>query len=227
VIVAAVCRRAHLELAPDDLGTDDPEGERFDLAAWIVEEGLDAALTPAEQRLLKTRVGKVDRDEVVAASWQVEGLAALAWALGLLESAPPLDTPVTFDDLFALLPAPWEATRAFRTGPTLRSESEIASERERAEIWQWRAEVAALLVDAGAADAKSLRSTIREVAEEAHAAGLLIAPSGHDFPVQGRPYRAEPPQVQEALANVAAERLRALNWLCGFGADWDSVPSEV
>ena len=226
LVLAAVCRRAHLEIAPQDLGADDPEGERFDLAGWIVEEGLDPAMTANEHRLLKTRLGKVAREEVVAASWHVEGLAALAWTLGLLEAPPPYDAPVAPGDLLARLPAPWQSTRALRTGATLRPEAEIAFERERAEIWHWRAETASLTA-AEPAELKNLRAAIREVAEEAHAAGLLMAVAGHDFPVRGRPYREASVADREALALVTAERLRALNWLCGFGPDWEHVPLDV
>ncbi len=28
-------------------------------------------------------------------------------------------------------------------------------------------------------------------------------------------------------AAIATERHHALNWLCGFGTDWDNVPTDV
>ena len=227
VVLSVVCRRAHLELAPGDLGPDDPEGERFDLAAWIAEEGLDPVLTPAEQRLLKTRVGKLPRTDVLAASWQIEGLAVLAWALALLADPPAYDAPVEPAALLALIPAPWTSTRSLRTTANLRPESEIADERERAELWHWRAETAATPAGTSARDDRDLRALVREVAEEAHAAGLLAPPAGHDFPVAGRPYRDLSAEAREPLAIVAAERLRALNWLCGFGTDWEHVPLDI
>ena len=227
VVLSVVCRRAHLELAPGDLGPDDPEGERFDLAAWIAEEGLDPILTPAEQRLLKTRVGKLARAGVLAASWRIEGLAVLAWALTLLDDPPAYDSPVEPTALLALIPAPWASTRALRTTANLRPESEIADERERAELWHWRAETAATSPGPSRGDDRDLRSLVREVAEEAYAAGLLAPLAGHDFPISGRPYRELNPDARETLAIVAAERLRALNWLCGFGPIWDRVPLDV
>ncbi len=30
-----------------------------------------------------------------------------------------------------------------------------------------------------------------------------------------------------ALAAIAAHRLHALNWVCGFGETWDTVPDEI
>jgi hypothetical protein len=214
IVVATICRRAHLELAAQDLIGDDPEGERFDLAAWIVEEGLDPALTPAEQRLLKSRLGRIAREELVAASWQAEGLAALAWALGLSDD---VDWPANPGPLLALVPAPWDSSRALRSGAKLRSEAAIALERERAELWYWRAET----------ETEDVRALVREVAEEAHAAGLLPPPIGHDFPVGRLAFRSLPPDQRDEWRIIATERLRALNWVCGFGSDWENVPLEV
>ena len=36
-----------------------------------------------------------------------------------------------------------------------------------------------------------------------------------------------PDDAREPLAILATERLRALNWLCGFGSDWDHVPLDI
>lgn len=227
IVVAAVCRRAHLELAPTEQGSDDPEGDRFDLAAWLSEQGLDPALTRNEARLVKTRLGKVSRDEAVAAGWQVEGLIVLAWAMRLIEEAPAYDEAVDPSMVLSRVPAPWDATQAFRTASLLRPELEIARERERAELWHWRGGTDTLVTGATADDVKQLRRAVREVAEEGHAAGLLAAPARNDFPVQGRPYGSLDTEARETLASVAAERLRALNWLCGFGRDWDHVPLDV
>jgi hypothetical protein len=221
IVVAAVCRRAHLELSTD---VDDPEGERFDLAAWLVEEGLDPVMVPGEQRLIKARIGRVEREELVAASWQVEGLATLIWSLSLSDDATWPASPAS---LMGLIPSPWEATRAFRAGATLRSEDEIARERERAELWYWRAETDAELAGATGEETREAAALVREVAEEAYAAGFLPAPIGHDFPVGRQAFRSLPSEEREEWRLIAVERLRALNWVCGFGTDWESVPLDV
>ena len=227
IVLATLCRRAYLDLASTEQRGDDPEGERFDLAAWISEQGLDPALTRREHRLLKTRLGKIPSDEVLSASWQVEGLAVLAWTLRLVDEAPGYDEPIDPSSLLVRLPAPWDATQALRTTGIIRGEPEIARERERAELWHWRGEIETLVAEADAREAKEVRLAIREVAEEAHAAGLLLPPAGNDFPVQGRPYRSRAAELRETLAGIAAERLRALNWICGLGLDWDHVPLDV
>jgi hypothetical protein len=144
-----------------------------------------------------------------------------------VDETPGYDEPVDPAALLSRVPSPWDATQAFRTTGVLRSDSEIARERERAELWHWRGGIDTLTASADARETMQLRAAIREVAEEGHAAGLLPPPASHDFSVQGRPYRSLTPEQREILASVAAERLRALNWLSGFGSDWDHVPLDV
>ena len=224
IVVATVCRRAHLELSTEIAASDDPEGKRFDLAAWLVDEGLDPVMTSSEERLLKARTGRVWREELVAASWQVEGLAAIAWCLALSDD---VDWPASPGPVMSLIPRPWESTRAFRTGATLREEQAVARERERAELWFWRAETEAESAIATSIEVREMRALVREVAEEAHAAGLLPPPVAHDFPVGRRAFHSLPAEERDEWRLVAMERLRALNWVCGFGDDWESVPLEV
>jgi hypothetical protein len=227
IVLGAVCRRAYLELPERPEAADDPEGERFDLSAWLRDEGLQPAISPAERRLLETRLGRVPRDDAEAASWRGEALAALGWALRLLDEMPPYDVPADLGALMALIPGPWDKTAAFRGGTQLRDEPAIAAARETAEIWHWRATTADLLLAATGREARELTAVVREVARDAARAGLFPRPIGGDFPVSGQPYRDLPPDDLAVLANVAAERHYALNWLCGFGASWDDVPLDL
>lgn len=226
IVLAAVCRRAFLESRPAD-ADGDPEAEQFDLAAWLREEGLDAQVTSQERHLLDVPIGRLDPDKAADASWQSEALAALGWALGLLDRLPAPDVLVDPTPLLAAIPAPWEKTVPFRQQASLRDEETVATERERAELWHWRAETAYALLDSPVPERAELRAAVAEVAGEAHRAGLLPALVGGDFPVQGTPFAS---LRSEALAEVglaAEQRLRALNWLCGFGTAWDDVPLDV
>ena len=227
LIVGAVCRRGFLEQPDGGIETDDPEADRFDLGAWLRDEGVDPLATPAERRLIETRLGRLPDGDAEAATWQVEGLVALCWTLNLLTNAPPYDSPAIPGAVFALVPSPWDKTGAFRGQAVLRTEAEIAVERERAELWHWRAGIADLLLGATGRGAAGLRRVIRDVAEDAARGGVFAEPAGHDFPVNGRPYHHLDDAGHAVLAGLAAERLRALNWLCGFGADWDHVPIDA
>ncbi len=84
-----------------------------------------------------------------------------------------------------------------------------------------------LLLEAGGKEAQRLRTVIREVAGEAARAGLIVDVAGGDFTADGRPYRDLDEEALGMAAAIAAERHHALNWLCGFGTDWDNVPTDV
>ena len=223
VILGAVCRRAFLETQPGG-AHENPEADRFDLHAWLREEGLAPALSPSEARLLRTPVGRVGDEDAAAASWQTEALVALGWALRLVAAMPPYDTTADPAPLLAGLPSPWEPIAGFVRDARLRAETEIATERERAELWQWRAETAALMGDAGRGKRAGLVAAVEDVAREALEAGLIAGTAAGDFPVARRPYREVDAETFGTLSAIAAERSRALNWLCGFGRSWDDVP---
>ena len=227
ILLAAICRRAYLERAEVDDGSDDPEADRFDLVAWLRTEGLDPVAAPSERHLLQTRLGRLGSDKIDAASWQTEALAALAWAMGVLEALPPYHIPVDPGPLLDAVPSPWDKTSQFRTSVRLRPEEVIAAQRERAELWHWRATMVDLLLEARPRETQQLNTVIREVADEASRAGLIDQAVASDFGVDDRPYRDLDEDAVDVATVIAAERHRALNWLCGFGSDWDSVPTDV
>ena len=88
VILAAVVRRASAELPADDEDDDEdedaapvdsPEGQQFDVLLAVNEEPLLAStITPAERRLLAAPIGSLGQDGALAATWQLEALAAIA-----------------------------------------------------------------------------------------------------------------------------------------------------
>lgn len=226
LVVGAVCRRAFLELDPAAAAaSDDPEGDRFDLAAWLTEEGLDPFCSAAERLLLNRRLGGLSIEEAQEASWQIEAAGALAWALEILEDPPRFDEPIDPASLLAVLPSPWDKTRPFRENAELLPEELIAVERERAELWYWRATVETDRSSAKGRQATEIHAVIAEVASEAASAGIFASPVDNDFPVGDRAYRAAPPELLDTLAAVAAERFRALNWLCGLSRTWDAPVS--
>lgn len=223
LIVGAVCRRAFLELDPATAAaSDDPEGDRFDLAAWLTEEGLETAILPAERALLNRRLGHLPEDVAQEASWQIEAAGALAWSLEFLDEPPPYDQPLDPAALLTVLPSPWDKTRPFRENAELLPEEVIAMERERAELWFWRATVEESRVAAKGRELAELNAAIKEVAAEAAAAAFIGDPIDNDFAVNGRAYRVLDAPTLDTLATVATERLRALNWLCGLSSSWNA-----
>jgi hypothetical protein len=223
VALTAVVRRSMLELDP----SGDAEGDRFDLAAWLREERLTALLTDEEQRMIETRLGGLPREQAEDAGWRIEAVAVLAWAAGLSDERPLYHLPAPPDVILSLVPEPWDKVQTFRQSVQLRSEEEIAWAREEAELWRWRGQLERDEGLGGAAAQAEIRQLVRQVAADSARTGLFERPVGQDFPVAGRPYRDISADEQELLTDIASERLRALNWLCGFGTSWDDTPLDL
>ncbi len=223
VALATVVRRAALELDP----SGDAEGERFDMAAWLREEHVTPLLTADERRLIETRVGGLAQDIAEDASWRIESVAVLAWAAGLNDELPTYELPSPPAGILALIPEPWDKVQPFRAEIELRGEEEVAAAREQAELWQWRGQLLAGPDGDALPATPEMRQIIREVAADSARAGLFERSLSNDFPVAGRPYRNLTEDERALLTDLASERLRALNWLCGFGSSWDDAPTDI
>ena len=227
VVLATVYRRLFLEMpTSQSLLQEDPEAERFDLRAWLDQESLTRQATAEELRLIETPVGRLSPDGVAAALWAGEALAALAWAAGLAE-IPSSPAPANLAPVLDQIPAPWGAVAPFKDAIELRGEEEIARERERAELWLWRANIEQDRREAKGKARSELTGLIREVTREAAEAGLISQPENEDFSVDGVAVTALDRDRIEEIAAIAGARLHALNWLCGFGESWDAVPLET
>ena len=79
MVLAAVALRALLERHWDQ--AQRPDDTRAQLLAWLKGAGIAGELEQPEREILQTPVGRVDAKLAAAASWRVEGLAVLAWAL--------------------------------------------------------------------------------------------------------------------------------------------------
>ena len=223
VALAAMVRRSALELDP----VGDAEGDRFDLAAWLREERVSGLLSADEQRVVGSRVGGLTPEVAEDGSWRIEAVAALAWAGGITDALPPFDQGAQPGPLLDVLPEPWDKMAPFRALISLRGEDEIAAAREMAELWHWRGRIEEDIAEADAPDVHRLRDVIREVAADAARAGLFERPLGGDFVVGKRLFRDLSIDEQRLMTEIAAERLHALNWLCGFGASWEDTPLDV
>jgi hypothetical protein len=172
---------------------------------------------------LRDALGRVEWDGddvgVVDAIWAGEGLGMLLWALELAQ-LPPYDRP--FESRRLLLTEFDEAI--------LRPAEEIDRARETARLWHWRARTAAL-ADAGEVDLPqewhSFDQLVGATAMRGFERGLLPRPLRGDFPAFGAVYRELSEEQQDEAYQIAWQRHRALNWLCGLGKSWDAVPTDT
>jgi hypothetical protein len=226
VVLAAVVKRALLELPLDNDENDESEGDQFDLAVAVSSGALKSVCTPTELDFVQKRIGELGEEESLAAFWQIEAIAALLWSAQL---APELPDPWVQADsgrLLAAIPDPWDDLTPFAAALALRTDDEIAVERERAELWTWRSAIENDFQSAQRRERQELSAILRDVANEI-AASDLVEVVDRDLAVQGQPFRATDAETKALIEETATQRLRALNWLCGFGESWDTVPLEI
>ncbi len=211
--LAALTARAALE--EDARAPDGAERHRA-LLEWVREMGIEDELEgpsewetgPHERSVFfESPLGGMDGQALVNAMWRTEGLAVLAWALGLYE-LPPHDEAA---DMHAL----WDAVglleshkaRGLLANPALRPREEIERLRARLFCLHWR------LRDF------TLRPQRMDFAGFARTAwfgplditGVTLADG--DLALRGVPIDRASPALFSAVHSATQERHLAANWL--------------
>lgn len=222
LILAALAE--HLSFPEGDAANPDERTfGTFDLREWLRAEGIWPDLTQDEVLLLAGGTPPGQEPDQFSVQETLEALGALAWALQLVPELKA-DLPAGVDTLIPSLPHPWDSTATWMRGLELRSLDEIAARREAAELWTWRLTTEDDVREALAAEQDELRAVIREVEREGRTAGIL--PRG-GFRVQGRDISTLNLTERNTLLASSLARLQALNWVCGYGDRWDSVPLDI
>jgi uncharacterized protein DUF4272 len=222
LILAAIAE--HLSFADAKVpAPDERASSTFDLREWLRAEEIWPDLTQDEILLLADGTRAGEEPDQFSVQETLEALGALAWTLHLVPELQA-DVPANLDTLIPSLPHPWDSTATWMRGLELRSLDEIASEREAAELWTWRLLAENDLRESFAIEQEALREIIREAEREGRAAGVL--PRG-GFRVQGRDISTLNPTERNILLATFLARLQALNWVCGYGDRWDSVPLDI
>jgi hypothetical protein len=102
---------------------------------------------------------------------------------------------------------------------------DITEARSIAELWLWRARTTQLqLSGAAPPDGWTFEKIIAQAVEGAQSKKVFL-PIDHDFPALNKAYSKLSEEEWRTMRSIAQERLYALNWLCRYAADWDSVPT--
>lgn len=215
VALSSVAKRGLLEV-DEDLDVFSKETDRFELSTWARTE-LANWITDAELGVLNTPIGSLSEDQMLLADEALYASGAVAWALrGVPDDNLPM--PDTDDFMAAVLnwaPTPWDKVRQLQKRVRLRSDQELADERERMELWHWRGET-----DISDED-------LAEVVAEVAAAGLIPIVDGDFATDEGISYSTLSEDERDDLTWIAEQRLRALNWVCGFGDSWETAPLDI
>jgi hypothetical protein len=191
------------------------KGLLADLGRWIDAEELRPYLTDSELALLATPLGHWTPELVEGVGWRMEPLGILVWSLGLIKILPPYDRRCAHDELLMRLRL-GKSLEPQRDTIQFRPAEQLDAALEAAELWEWRAQTAAVLKSPQLIPANvDLPAFIASRAASAHRQGLIPEVLENDFPALGLPYRTLPDSQLALLAAIAKERAEALRWLCG------------
>ena len=229
VILAVVYGRGEIEASSGQSDEAESESTRRRMPTWTDQVGLATTVTASERKLLSCPVGRLSRQDVVDASWRLESLGALLWALQELEVILAYDVQFTPGVLRAVpVPGTREQVSEFVRRARLRPHEVIERARGVAELWHWRARTTQIQrmghePPAGLALAQIIEMT----AAAAHERGDLLTVIEGDFPAFGKAYRDLSESEYAVVNSIAMERHHALNWLCGYGRHWGNVPTDT
>jgi hypothetical protein len=198
------------------------------------DEGLWQYLSPWELQYASHTFLSMTHEDQVDASWRVESVQVLLWALGFLPQLPSYDTMADHDLLRTF---PTEDVDEFIGSAALRPREEIERERDIAELWHWRSRTRQLgesgdFVPDELTQALGLESyddIVRFTAPFLDSEGSIPPCIDDDFPARGKAYRDLSDQEWHEVESIAVQRHFTLNWLCGYAPEnrWDETPTHT
>jgi hypothetical protein len=191
--------------------------------------GLWNAMDQEERNFMAAGPPEVTQQALVDASWRVESLVCLLWALGYVSELLPYDQqgdPKLTNNL------PLESVEVLIKKATLRPLTLIEKQRDLAELWHWRSRTRQL--QESGHDSKlprnmTMENVLQLASARAAADGVIPAPIKNDFPAFGKAYRDLTDQEYSQATSIAQERHHAFNWLCGFapGNRWEETSTDT
>lgn len=207
VALVAVAARALTEYDGRDVAE-----AREGILEWVRAVGTTEELEDFESTILLRPPGEMEESETAHGSWQIEGAVVLAWALDLLDILPIHDQAVDPALVSGLLHFPDAgATRKLLSSVGRRHPAVVDAEAERHYAIYWR-----LCEFASNPVALDLEAFVRGGASEA-LRFEQVPLFGGDLAVGNVAIADADPDAVEVALSIAAERLRALNWLRAGG----------
>jgi len=191
------------------------------------QSGLWKSMTLDEQKLIRLPSSEITDRQRVNASWTIEGIVCLLWALDYVAEFPPYDQ-ISDPELANQIPR--QATSTLLQNASLRPREQIQKQQALAELWHWRSRTRQLQERGLKFSAnQELNEIIENAAAAAFGNGDLPHLIENDFPAFGKAYRHLSDVEYQRVASIAVERHRALNWLCGRARRnrWDKTPTDT
>lgn len=218
VILSAIVCRGFLELDADKPETPSMVAR---ITKWLAELDLHGVIEPREATILNCPLGQLESQNAIDATWAVEGLAVIAWALGRGDF--PLHDkevdPYAVTDSVDFLSE--DAAELIRS-PELRTASELHACRELLYAIHCR-----------------LRGYIREESREGFSTWIesewlstLHIDAEHlvqdnDLAIAGNPIAGVDMKNVQACEHIIRERHRAAIWLVGEYPLYSELPVDT
>jgi len=205
--LAAVCGRGFLET--EEMPPKEAETNRSRLASWSGELALETEYEAAEGNLIQQPIGTLQQQAVINASWHLEGLGVLAWALGKFE-LPAYDQMV---DAGVLFPAvgflDLNKATSLLSSASLRSAAELQTLKRQCFALHWRLRDFSL---------KPKPLDFRSFARESWFGPLDVSSARFcedDLALGDVSIAKAPASAFRTALGIVQERHRAVNWLSG------------
>jgi len=218
MVLAAVARRSFSDHDPENADVQDVWQHLKD---WIQSLDVDSEIESYETQILCNPFGSLSDEERLAGTWGIEGLAILAWSLGLLPF-PAHDQqvdPYEVTDAVELLNP--EAADIIKSAD-LRPCNELTACREllyaiHCRLRQFNRE----------ASSHNIEHWIESEWLQTLGIESVLASNG-DLAVIGMPLSESPESVWRLCESVTFERHRAAIWLIGeYGPIYSEVPVDT
>ena len=190
------------------------------LLEWIARTEIGEELEPNEWEVIQRVPGRLEPQEAVNSTWRWEGVAVLAWALGL-HGLPMHDTLVTPAEIWKLVNYPEaETIGTTRSVAKLRSTDELAWMQARLLGIHWRLRDFSIRPQA---------MDFVQFSQESWFGGFDLTgiPVVDNDLAIGRTTISQADEDSMSIAQSAAtERHQAINWLC-WGGKYSDVDTST
>lgn len=215
-ILAAVTMRAFLEEEPAT-SFDEPMSLIW---SWLETFGAVDDLEETEEAMLATPHGHIATDQRVAAGWRGEGLAVLAWALGVGDM-PDHETTVDAGALAGKMGFLGATLHPSLKNPRLRSAPEIDWMARRLLGVHWR--LREFWLRPKPVDFRTFARTAWFGAFDL----VNIRLFDDDLGIGGKAITAAPREQIKRAHDIAVERHQAIGWLRGMHRDYSKVDTST
>jgi hypothetical protein len=203
VLAAVVCRGSI------EKGVNDPDALALheSIIDWLTRLNLWDEVEPSEKAMLRCPLGQLQKNDVIQATWYVEGLAILAWALKLFEF-PQHDEQV---DSYVVTNAVWFLSD---TAENILAHAELRSLAELEACYELLYAIHSRLRDYRR---NRIATDFSRWVEEEWLTSLGVNAStliaGKDIAVDNKPVIGVAEDRLQELLSITLERHRAIIWL--------------